>query len=473
MPRTPVAKPDFSAAAAHEAELNDRQRQILDLLVAGRTNGEIAETLGISFDGAKWNVSEILTKLGLDSREDAAAYWRWRRAPHRRANRWLRGLFGTTAAKVAATTVGIAAAGLGGLVFWLVLAGGTGSAPVLPPVPGSFHIEGTYFERREMVAWQLQPLAEADHGTFASWYYDDTHLRNERTNLAPRLDAIGTLVLLDGTNLHAWDSDGYQLVPFRLLPPGQLKGPWPGPVGVGEGSAKTPEELVRWLSSSSSSSSGSSGFPVPHAAVSGEDTLLGRKTAVIEFGPTWVNGESQTSGGTGRIWMDIDSGIVLKVTKEGNDGSEMAHAEVTTFEWEPPIKASIFTAQPPPGVKTVDPYHPQPVATAPPPGTFLPLPPAPDGYTATGSGSGGVFVQSTMTNGVDSLVVEQRMLDRGLPGGLRSGVHHALSAGTAGYVQTIGTLRGIAFARGNVGVLITATGLPDTELIALAEAMLR
>lgn len=53
-----------------------RQREVLDLLVKGRTNREIAETLGISLDGAKWHVSEIITRLGVDSREEAAEFWR-------------------------------------------------------------------------------------------------------------------------------------------------------------------------------------------------------------------------------------------------------------------------------------------------------------------------------------------------------------------------------------------------------------
>jgi DNA-binding CsgD family transcriptional regulator len=53
-----------------------RQRQVLDLIARGKTNAEVAETLGISLDGAKWHVREILSKLGAGSREEAAAYWR-------------------------------------------------------------------------------------------------------------------------------------------------------------------------------------------------------------------------------------------------------------------------------------------------------------------------------------------------------------------------------------------------------------
>ncbi|HEY4669879.1 MAG TPA: helix-turn-helix transcriptional regulator [Tepidiformaceae bacterium] len=69
-----------------------RQRQVLDLLARGYTNGQIGEALGISLDGAKWHVSEVMGKLGVESREAAAAYWREYRRPLTRATRWARSL---------------------------------------------------------------------------------------------------------------------------------------------------------------------------------------------------------------------------------------------------------------------------------------------------------------------------------------------------------------------------------------------
>src|SRR5215207_5316949 len=53
-----------------------RQRDVLDLIARGKTNAEIAGVLGISRDGVKYHVSEILSKLGSNSREEAADYWR-------------------------------------------------------------------------------------------------------------------------------------------------------------------------------------------------------------------------------------------------------------------------------------------------------------------------------------------------------------------------------------------------------------
>ena len=69
-----------------------RQRQVLELVARGHTNPEIAEKLGISLDGAKWHVSEVISKLGVRSREEAADYWLAQRRADR-APRWLRRLF--------------------------------------------------------------------------------------------------------------------------------------------------------------------------------------------------------------------------------------------------------------------------------------------------------------------------------------------------------------------------------------------
>lgn len=103
--------------SVRDSEWTPRQREVLDLLVRRFTNAQIASTLQISLDGAKWHVSEIITKLGVDSRDEAADYWRSRNgmqarlfravramAPGATWGRWLAGAAGTGVA------VGFAAA---------------------------------------------------------------------------------------------------------------------------------------------------------------------------------------------------------------------------------------------------------------------------------------------------------------------------------------------------------------------------
>lgn len=74
----------FGRATHQTKALTSRQRLVLDLILAGRTNPEIAEELGISLDGAKWHVSEAFNRLGVASREEAARTWARIRSEERR-----------------------------------------------------------------------------------------------------------------------------------------------------------------------------------------------------------------------------------------------------------------------------------------------------------------------------------------------------------------------------------------------------
>ncbi|MBA4180184.1 MAG: hypothetical protein C0506_06295 [Anaerolinea sp.] len=114
--------------------LTKRQEEVLRLLARGRTNFEIAQALGISLDGAKWHVREVLGRLGVDSREAAADIWR---REHGLARRLVRGggwLLAIGPAKGALAAAGIAAS------VAVAVAGGvylldSGQAPSAPAVP--------------------------------------------------------------------------------------------------------------------------------------------------------------------------------------------------------------------------------------------------------------------------------------------------------------------------------------------------
>src|SRR5262245_25068229 len=62
-------------APKYDDILTPREWEVLELLRLDLTNEEIAEKLGISFGTAKYHVGEILSKLDVESREEAAA-WR-------------------------------------------------------------------------------------------------------------------------------------------------------------------------------------------------------------------------------------------------------------------------------------------------------------------------------------------------------------------------------------------------------------
>lgn len=94
----------------HKHGLTPRQQTVLELMAEGRTNAEIAEQLGLTLDGAKWHVSEILSRLNLASREEAIAWWRQYQAWPARISRRLALLAMPGAWKIAAASGGAVAA---------------------------------------------------------------------------------------------------------------------------------------------------------------------------------------------------------------------------------------------------------------------------------------------------------------------------------------------------------------------------
>ncbi len=117
----------------HPDVLTPREWDVLTLVREGLTNPQIAERLGISFDAAKYHVAEILSKLQLSTREEAAA---WQPEPPERSvlrPAWARALGPIAslwrawpiAARIAgATVVAATVLGLGVLAYGVVRSGG-------------------------------------------------------------------------------------------------------------------------------------------------------------------------------------------------------------------------------------------------------------------------------------------------------------------------------------------------------------
>lgn len=105
-------------------ELTAREREVAGLIARGHTNGEIAERLGISFSTAKWHVSEVITRLGVDSREQVAARWQDEQSLRSRLRRMPIGFAGLLSLKpVAAIAAGSAMAATAFLAYAIGLGG--------------------------------------------------------------------------------------------------------------------------------------------------------------------------------------------------------------------------------------------------------------------------------------------------------------------------------------------------------------
>jgi DNA-binding NarL/FixJ family response regulator len=75
-PNTPRPPPSSSATMAYVEELTERERDILKLVARGASNREIGEALFITEGTVKNHMSNILSKLGLRDRTQAALYAR-------------------------------------------------------------------------------------------------------------------------------------------------------------------------------------------------------------------------------------------------------------------------------------------------------------------------------------------------------------------------------------------------------------
>lgn len=107
--------------------LTPREWEVLEFLRQGLSNEQLAERLGITLRTAKFHVSEILSKLAVESREQAAA-WQPEEAPAP-ARRWL--AWPLIARIGSALVMAAAVAGLG-LLAWGVLRTSGGSEEALP-----------------------------------------------------------------------------------------------------------------------------------------------------------------------------------------------------------------------------------------------------------------------------------------------------------------------------------------------------
>ncbi|GHE43580.1 DNA-binding response regulator [Streptosporangium violaceochromogenes] len=69
-----VSGPGSSAAAGQAAVLTAREREVLALIASGRSNREIARELAVAEKTVKTHVSNVLMKLGVQDRTQAALY---------------------------------------------------------------------------------------------------------------------------------------------------------------------------------------------------------------------------------------------------------------------------------------------------------------------------------------------------------------------------------------------------------------
>jgi len=293
----------FEGARVGERELNDRQRQILGLIERGHTNREIADLLGLSIDGAKWNVSEILTKLGLDSREEAAEYWRSRRSPTATVTRALRALFSAPALKWTALATGLgSAAG----VSALMLGGGSGPDDVVvdPPTTG-FYVEAAIHT--------ADPERPTEH-VLRWWHQDADHVRWDYDQVAPAIETDLRTTVVTGQRQFEYARHGST---FRERPAAAAWGGIRTPADVVLIGPTPYADINRLMADLSRWGDGS----VP-ARIAGHELFQGRPVTVVAYI-------------SGSLWLDEAEMLIVR------HHSDRFRAELTRFERRPVAPAEV------------------------------------------------------------------------------------------------------------------------------------
>lgn len=166
-------------------DLTERQREVLALVAAGKTNREIGDALGMTLDGAKFHVSEIIAKLGVSTREEAAEWWRMQPAFVTRVASRMRHLLGLSPFKWAGGTVAVA----GVAVLVLIVSGSRGGDTTEPTeyhgwVQGEDTADGLWLrgagwptnidlavQARLIVLGTVEDIGEARRGQEPFWAY--------------------------------------------------------------------------------------------------------------------------------------------------------------------------------------------------------------------------------------------------------------------------------------------------------------
>jgi DNA-binding CsgD family transcriptional regulator len=335
--------------------LTPREWEVLSLIREGLTNDEIARRLGLTERGARFHVSEILSKLGVESRQEAAK-WREPRKPFA-----LGGLLMKSGASAAITAAVLAlivlAVGILAMDWRASFVGNSARGETSdeerpgPPLPlaGSSNVLPFYME---VALTSELPGRPTSRTTIARWYQGTDSWREEYLNFQDP-NAPGTTRETRGVTIvnghTTWYIQPESKTYFRSDRGGAAQ--WevqhlqkPNYFGIGPTNCNSLDELVRFVGGLSGQS----------ARVVGEEDFRGVRTQIIEYGRTLPPTLPTL---TGKMWVDPSGrkAVILRhqhqVVGQGNDQSY--DVEVTSISYSQPIDASLLEFKPEPGMTEV------------------------------------------------------------------------------------------------------------------------
>jgi DNA-binding CsgD family transcriptional regulator len=325
----------------HPDVLTPAEWRVLEHLREGITNAEIAVRLGITPDGVKYHVSNMLAKLGLPDRTALAA-WQPRAARLEIPGRGvLRALFTLKVASILGGSVLIVGAAAALALAALSLLPGESddtSQAIATPTPGPPAV-GTVLHPASFVFtqsfWSSGRLPGDNRigetrSTGRVWYRSPGQWRAESTIEHPPNPSITSAEVISGGRIWQWTSDT-QTVQEN---PGSI--PEPGDAGgkIGELSrfGATDMDALQAL------------WRICYSPVyAGEETVAGRATLVFDLGATRCPSASAPDlNGPTRLWVDRETLFTLKSVVLATDGSVAMRSEISAIRYDVDLPDDLF-----------------------------------------------------------------------------------------------------------------------------------
>lgn len=472
---------DFSEAARRHGELNDRQHMVLELVAKGRTNWQIAEQLGVTLDGAKWHVGELLSIFGFSTREELADYYRWHNRLAARMGRAVRGLAALpfTRPLVGAGVIAGTAAVVGAVLIAGHESGKPDSGGGIPPFELTAHV---------VVNDRLQAGMVDTSTSDIKWSFRSSSDWKWTVDTVSGLDSDTTVATVhDGSMLVYYGADNaYGRTPFTSAPNVAV------PPSMGAFIGPLPFKDLDAFTKSFAANSG------PAVTVIGHERLLGRMTTVLQLSPvnsSSSNGADVRSGVT-RIWLDEERMFAMKGDSTDDTLGSGYEIDVTKLRYGV-ARDSIDTAfDLPAGALERSSAN----------GNSGTIHSAGSASSAVGGAPAGITVPAgflkpsyipvdhmvvssgTRTNALGTLdgvdiglstgtapglpyaTIEERKRHDGLPAGLVTSDKTRVNGHDA-YRGTSGAARTLAWTQDDVAILITSDTLPYDELERIAASM--
>ncbi len=196
---------------AYPDVLTPAEWRVLEHLREGRTNAEIAVRLGISPDGVKFHVSNMLAKLELPDRR-ALAQWQPSRKPsipRRSIIPALAGAAHALSSRVGLTAALVLVAGAGGVLALSELAGSSdrGAQDDLPAVRASMEVTSFAMTQRSTMEPQIPGHSAQPgeiHREISLWYRAPDQFREEQKTGDPDGTAVPETMVHDSSGRSIW-----------------------------------------------------------------------------------------------------------------------------------------------------------------------------------------------------------------------------------------------------------------------------